>query len=60
MSKNLIENDDYTVTRFCIDKGKLGYQITQKTHDDLSFDYVVLTRQDILNILKKIEEDINE
>ena len=60
MSKNLIENDNYTVTRFYISNGKLGYQITQRTHNDLSFDYVLLTKQELLHILKRIEEDINE
>ena len=57
MTKNLIENKRYTLTRYCCIGKKLGYQITQRTHGDSMFDYVTLTKQDIKQILKKIEEN---
>jgi len=57
MSKNLIENDEYTLTRFCSGKGKLGYQITQWNEDKHNWDWIQLTKKDIQNMLKAIEED---
>lgn len=57
MSKNLIEKKEYTLTRFCRGGGKLGYQITQRTHGDSMFDYVTLTKKDVERVLEKIEED---
>lgn len=55
MSKNLIENDEYTLTRFCSEKGKLGYQITQKILG--RYNYVQIAKKDIQNMLKAIKED---
>ena len=60
MSKNLVENRNYILTRYCMGKKKLGYQITQKTHNDLSYDYVLLTKKNLQHMLKKIEEDEND
>jgi len=58
MSEDLIVNDVYTLTRFCREKNKkLGYRITQRTHGDLMFDYVVLRKKDLKNILEAIERD---
>ena len=60
MSKNLVENKNYTLTRYYIGRRGLGYQITQKTHGDLSYDYVLLTKKNLQHMLKKIEEDEND
>ena len=57
MSKNLIETKRFTLTRYCEGIGKLGYQITQRTHGDDMFDYVQVTKVELRHMLKKIEED---
>jgi len=57
MSKNLIENDEYMLTRFCSGKGKLGYQITQWNEDKHDYDWIQLTKEDIQVILTAIKEN---
>lgn len=50
MSKDIVRNKDYILTRFWGVKGVM-YQVTQDTG------YVTLTKRQIKHILKKIEEE---
>lgn len=56
MATELIDNDDYNLTRFGKGNGKVAYQITQLNEQTNRHEYVCLTEKQIDRILKKIRK----
>ena len=56
MSKELLDNPEFSLTRFGKGNGKVAYQITQLNKQTNRHEYVCLTEKQIDRILKKIRK----